>query len=75
VGQLNAKVNGISAAIMVNYAGVHNGIQVAMFNDTYKTKGIQAGICNKSKHTKGLQIGLWNINERRKLPLLNWNFK
>jgi len=76
VGQLNAKVNGISAALMVNYAGVHNGIQLAVFfNDTYKMRGIQVGMCNKSKHTKGLQIGFWNINERRKLPILNWNFK
>jgi hypothetical protein len=20
----------------------------------------------------GLQIGLWNVNEKRKLPLINW---
>jgi hypothetical protein len=38
-------------------------------------KGVQIGLINKSKKLKGLQIGLWNVNQKRKLPLINWNFK
>jgi hypothetical protein len=37
--------------------------------------GLQIGIVNKSKNLRGIQIGIWNVNQKRKLPLLNWNFK
>ncbi|MEO6668878.1 MAG: hypothetical protein ABIN36_05350 [Ferruginibacter sp.] len=74
VGQIEHKVTGISAAILMNFAQTHNGIQIAAYNETYKMKGLQIGLLNKSKRTKGIQIGLWNINEKRKLPLINWNF-
>lgn len=74
MGQINSKVNGISAAGFVNYAAIHNGIQVAVFiNDAYIMRGLQIGIFNTSKHTKGVQIGVWNKNEKRKLPIINWN--
>ena len=75
VGQLNSKVNGISAAMMVNYAGIHNGIQLAMINDANQMKGFQIGFINRTKHSKGIQIGFWNINEHRKFPIINWSFK
>ena len=74
VGQINSKVNGISAAAFVNYAAIHNGIQMAVFfNDAYIMRGLQIGIFNTSKHTKGVQLGIWNKNEKRKLPIINWN--
>lgn len=38
-------------------------------------KGLQIGIRNKSDNMKGIQIGLWNVNGKRKLPIINWNFK
>jgi hypothetical protein len=36
-------------------------------------RGLQIGIFNASKHTKGVQLGIWNKNEKRKLPIINWN--
>jgi hypothetical protein len=74
VGQIQYKVNGISAAILMNFTQIHNGIQGGLFNETYKMSGLQIGGFNKSHKTKGIQIGLWNINEKRKLPIFNWNF-
>ncbi|MNY11774.1 hypothetical protein D3C86_1448220 [compost metagenome] len=75
VGHLHNSVNGISVAAMINAAQRHNGIQTTLFtNQCYQMNGIQVGIFNTSKKTRGFQIGLWNVNERRKLPLINWNF-
>jgi len=52
------------------------GIQIGLFrNNAKEMKGLQIGLINKSERFKGLQIGLWNVNQKRKLPLINWNFK
>jgi len=81
--------NGVMTALF-NDAYYMNGLQIGFSNNGYKTKGLQIGILgnnademnglqigifNKSKNLKGLQIGLWNVNQKRKLPLINWNFK
>lgn len=74
IGHFTVKTNGLSASAL-NFSEIHNGIQFAIFlNECYRMRGIQIGAVNKSKRTKGIQIGLWNVNERRKLPLINWNF-
>lgn len=86
--KMEYKVNGISASIFFNTSQIHNGIQAGLFNSSYITNGLQIGgvngsnyfsglqigLVNGSKKTRGVQIGLWNINERRKLPIINWNF-
>ncbi len=88
IGQIGRQVNGISASIMMNFAQKHNGIQVAMFNEAYlmnglqlglanssgRARGLQIGLVNHSTNFKGIQLGLWNTNQKRKLPILNWNF-
>lgn len=89
MGQVLFKINGISGVFFLNFAQVHNGIQMAVIgNESYKMKGVQTGAFNMGHHARGLQIGimntsndlhgiqigLWNINQKRKLPLLNWNF-
>lgn len=54
----------------------YKGIQVSVLcNHAIKARGIQVGLFNKSKNLKGLQFGLWNVNQKRKMPLINWNFK
>ncbi|UPQ80694.1 hypothetical protein M0M57_07595 [Flavobacterium azooxidireducens] len=83
------KHNGVMAAFF-NDAYYMNGLQVGFINNGYKTKGLQIGmfgnntsemkglqigLYNKSKKLKGLQIGLWNVNQKRKFPIINWNFK
>ncbi|MDO5509836.1 MAG: hypothetical protein Q4F57_04010 [Weeksellaceae bacterium] len=83
------KHNGIMAALL-NDAYYMNGWQIGLNNTGYKTKGLQIaifgnlatemnglqiGLFNYSEKLNGVQIGLWNVNQRRKLPLINWNFK
>lgn len=83
------KQNGLMAA-MYNDAYYLNGLQVGVRNNGSKTKGVQIGLLdnrarkmkglqiglfNNSENFFGLQIGLWNVNQKRKLPLINWNFK
>lgn len=89
IGQINFKVNGISASLVMNLVLKQNGFMVSLFNDAYsvnglqiglgntgvKARGVQMGLINNSKNLKGIQIGLWNVNQKRKLPLINWNFK
>jgi hypothetical protein len=83
------KSNGIQIATLLNEANQSKGIQIALYNLTKfmtglqigganfvskKMVGLQVGIRNKSNNTKGIQLGFWNINEKRKLPIINWNF-
>jgi hypothetical protein len=73
IGQIQYKVNGISFS-PISFAQVHNGLQLGAFNYTYKMNGIQIGFVNTSMRTRGIQIGIINRNEKRTLPLINWNF-
>jgi hypothetical protein len=89
VGQINREVSGISLSMIDNMAEQHNGVQLALFNESYvmngfqiglgnssgKAKGIQLGLFNHADNLKGVQLGLWNSNGKRKLPIINWNFK
>lgn len=90
LGNLMEKQNGISISVLGNEIyksngllvgfgnGVHhfNGIQVGAANSVIDNGvGIQIGLFNTAKNFKGLQLGLWNKNDKRTLPILNWNFK
>ena len=73
---LTGKTNGLLASTLININGVVNGVSIGgLINNTIQTKGLQIGIFNKTKRLRGIQIGLWNVNEKRKLPIINWNFK
>jgi hypothetical protein len=103
IGHINQEVNGISAAGMLNYSQINNGVQIATLNSAHimnglqigfgnsanyvkglqvafmanaseDAKGVQVGIYNKAKKLRGFQVGLWNVNQKRKLPLINWAF-
>ncbi len=76
-GHFNAayKANGAQFAIFGNDAVYLKGIQVASTNFSEHTYGLQIGLFNKSNNLQGIQLGLWNVNQRRKLPIVNWNFK
>jgi hypothetical protein len=89
IGHIDTQVNGLSGALIMNYSQIHNGLQAAMFTETYKMTGVQIGLRNNaykswgvqiglfndSEEMYGLQLGLWNVNQKRKLPLINWNFR
>jgi len=68
---ISYKLNGLSVSL--NNSTVElNGLQIGLFNKSKRTKGLQLGLINRTVKLKGLQIGLWNINEKRKLPIINW---
>jgi hypothetical protein len=69
------KGNGMQMGIG-NSAVYYKGVQLGLLSNTVvKSRGLQVGLFNKSKDLKGIQLGLWNTNQKRKLPLINWNFK
>jgi hypothetical protein len=68
---LTYKLNGLSVSC-INSTVELNGIQIGLLNETNRIKGLQIGVLNKTRKMKGLQIGFWNINEKRKLPIINW---
>ena len=73
---LTGKTNGFSVCILINISGVVNGVSIGgLINNSIQTKGLQIGLFNKTTRLRGFQIGLWNRNEKRNLPIINWNFK
>ena len=72
---MGQKVNGISFNLLWNLYGQVNGISIGLVNHANITKGVQIGLFNNSKILKGFQFGLWNKNEKRSLPIMNWQFK
>lgn len=69
------KQRGVQLAFITNSSYYMDGIQISASNFAHDGKGLQIGLFNNSKNFKGLQIGLWNVNQKRKLPIINWNFK
>ncbi len=69
------KQNGLQIALITNSSYYMKGVQISAFNYINTGSGLQIGLFNESKNFKGIQIGLWNVNQKRKLPIINWNFK
>lgn len=65
-------LNGLSINLIRNQYLFVNGIELGLINEAGKVNGLQLGLINKTSELNGLQIGLWNVNEKRKLPILNW---
>ena len=69
------KQNGIQVAVIANTSYYFKGVQISAFNFAHHAKGLQVGLVNRSRGLKGIQLGLWNVNQKRQLPIINWNFK
>ena len=75
-GNANYKMNGLSLSLLGNHALRMNGVQItALTNHANHARGVQIGLYNKSNDLRGVQLGLWNVNQKRKLPFINWAFK
>ncbi len=68
------KQNGLQASFIANSSYYFKGVQISFNNYAHNGVGLQIGVFNTSKNFKGIQLGLWNVNQKRKLPLINWNF-
>lgn len=69
------KQNGVQLSIITNSSYYMSGVQISAFNFIHTGKGLQIGVLNRSKNFKGIQLGLWNVNQKRSLPIINWNFE
>jgi len=72
LSSMGHRINGFSFNLFMNLYTFQNGVSISLYNASHKLNGIQIGLINKSTEVNGLQIGLWNVNEKRKLPFLNW---
>lgn len=71
-----ATTNGAALSPFFNLHHEVKGVSVApLANIGQKCRGLQIGLYNSCKDFRGIQIGAWNKNGKRKLPLINWNFK
>ncbi|MCT2407798.1 hypothetical protein NZD88_09635 [Chryseobacterium antibioticum] len=69
-------INGVAVSPLYNFHHTTKGVAVSTFaNVSQKCRGIQVALINVCKDSRGIQIGFWNKNEKRKMPLINWNFK
>lgn len=66
------KVNGLAFNLFANKYYVVNGVELGIQNQAHQVNGLQIGLFNRCVVLNGLQIGLWNVNEKRKLPIVNW---
>ena len=67
--------NGLQLAFIANSSYYLKGFYISAFNYANTGSGLQIGLFNNAKIYKGIQLGLWNVNQKRKLPIVNWNFK
>lgn len=76
IATATGRMNGLSMSLFYNGSGIVNGVSMAMLsNNTIQSNGLQIGLFTSTKRLKGIQIGLWNKNEKRTLPIFNWNFR
>jgi len=68
------KLNGIAFNLLRNEFNVLNGVELGVINEAGRINGVQIGLINLAKEVKGFQFGLWNVNQKRKLPFINWGF-
>lgn len=75
-GSFDSKTNGVTISGVMNKHYIVNGLTFAIIgNHDTKCNGVQIGLINSCKQLKGIQFGLWNKNQKRNLPIINWNFK
>lgn len=71
---LGYEMNGITINLISSKYVSLNGLSISINNEANSVKGVQVGIINRTSRLKGFQIGIWNVNDKRKLPLINWSF-
>jgi hypothetical protein len=66
--------HGVLVGGLMNVTAIGKGLQMGVMNLAREGRGVQVGLMNRCGHLKGIQIGLWNVNNKRRLPLINWAF-
>lgn len=75
-GHYAVELKGVSISLTGTGCNRFKGVMISsLFNWTDYGSGIQIGIFNRSYKMKGIQLGLWNKIGKRGLPIINMNFR
>lgn len=74
---VNNNISGLDVGMFNVAEGAQKGLQVGLYNSSFKSSGVQIGIVNRTEYLHGIQIGLINIHGEgnwRILPAVNFSF-
>ena len=76
---VNQNVSGLDVGLVNQVEGDQKGVQIGLFNTSFKSSGIQIGLFNRTEYLNGLQIGILNMHGMgdqffRILPGINFSF-
>ena len=77
ISGINNNVSGLDFGMINIVEGDQVGLQIGIYNSTFKTSGLQIGFINKTEYLNGLQIGILNFHNEgnlKFLPVINFSF-
>ena len=77
ISGINNNVSGFDFGMFNIVEGDQVGLQIGIYNSSFKTSGLQIGFINKTEYLNGLQIGFLNFHREGKfrlLPVINFSF-
>ncbi len=77
ISGINNNVSGFDFGLINIAEGKQTGLQIGVYNSSFKTSGVQIGFINKTEYLNGLQIGILNFHNEgnlRLLPIVNFSF-
>ena len=77
ISGINNNVSGFDFGIINIVEGDQIGLQIGIYNSSFKTSGLQIGFINRTEFLNGLQIGILNFHNEGNLtllPIVNFSF-
>ena len=77
ISGINNDVSGFDFGMINIVEGNQTGLQIGIYNSSFKTSGLQIGFINRTEYLNGLQIGILNFHSEgdfRFLPIVNFSF-
>jgi len=77
ISGINKDVSGLDFGLFNIAEGHQTGLQIGIYNSSFKTSGLQIGFINKTEYLNGLQIGILNFHGEGDLwllPIVNFSF-
>jgi len=77
ISGINRNVSGLDIGMINIVDGDQTGVQIGIYNSSFKSSGLQIGLINKTEYLNGLQIGILNFHGEgnfRLLPIINFSF-
>jgi len=77
ISGINSDVSGFDFGLFNIVDGNQTGLQIGIYNSSFKTSGLQIGVINRTEYLNGIQIGFLNFHGEgnfRLLPVINFSF-